>query len=129
MKNKKLITSAAFMAMCALISSCSGEESTANIGDDLTAFSAGIVTETPITRVSFDSSESPIEDFGLFTRTSMDCTEIGGRGTFLWEPGDFVYIEDDSGKLFKSQNSVTETQSRCTFFVRGSYSAKASYNV
>ncbi|MDY5844254.1 MAG: hypothetical protein SPJ90_07530 [Prevotella sp.] len=63
------------------------------------------------------------------TRTSMGRDVIGGQGTFLWEPKDVIYVEDDNNKLYKSQNTITETAPRATFLVDGSYTTKGQYDV
>ena len=128
MKIKTLFISIAYVVMYAMVSSCSNEESVIN-GGQVTAFSGVMFSETPITRVSLDAPNTPISTFLPATRTSMNRTEIEGKGIFLWEPGDYIFVEDDNDKLYKSQNTVTESQPRHTFFVDGSYTEKTSYNV
>ncbi|KGF37803.1 hypothetical protein, partial [Hoylesella buccalis] len=64
----------------------------------------------------------------FLTRTSMNRQDIGKEGAFLWEPKDVIYVEDDKGKLCKSQNEITESAPRTTFLVDGSYT-KQEYNV
>ncbi|MDY5844021.1 MAG: hypothetical protein SPJ90_06290 [Prevotella sp.] len=59
----------------------------------------------------------------------MNRNAIGGQGAFLWEPKDVIYVEDDNGKLNKSQNTITESAPRTTFLVNGSYSTKGQYDV
>ena len=100
MKTKLFISFAAFAAASVLMSSCSNEESTAAT-DQLTAFTGGIVTEVPMERVQIGTP-------GVTTRTSMNRNEINGDGSFLWEPGDVIYVEDDGGKLYKSQNAIQD---------------------
>ena len=128
MKIKTLFVSMAYVAMYTMVSSCSNEEGFINSGE-VTAFSGTMVSETPITRVSFNAPNTPISTFLPATRTSMNRTEVGGKGVFLWEPGDYIFVEDDNNKAFKSQNTATESQPRNTFFVNGSYTGKTSYNV
>ncbi len=128
MKTKSFITFAAFVAASALMSSCSNEENAATNGQ-LTAFTGGIVTEAPMTRVQLGASESSTVAPGFLTRTSMDRPAIGGKGTFFWEAGDVIYVQDDNNKLFKSQSNITEKTARNTFLVNGAYGAKASYDV
>lgn len=128
MKTKLLITSAACVVVSMLISSCSNEENATSNGQ-LTAFTGGIVTEVPMERVQLGASEGSMVTPGFLTRTSMSRTEIGGEGTFFWEPNDEIYVEDDKGKLFKSQSNITGTTARTTFYVGGSYTAKTQYNV
>lgn len=128
MKPQILIKLATCVAIYALVCSCSEEKDTPNI-EQFTAFTGGIISESPITRVSINASESLIEPFAPSTRTSMERTEIGGRGNFFWEPGDYIYVQDDSGELFKSQNHVTEMKKGNTFLVDGTYTSKTSYNV
>lgn len=110
--------------------SCSNEESADNNSNgQLTAFTGGIVTEVPMERMQLSSPEISTEVPGFLTRTSMNRNAIGGQGAFLWEPKDVIYVEDDNGKLNKSQNTITETAPRTTFFVGGSYTAKSQYDV
>ena len=123
MKTKKLFISfAAFAAASVLMSSCSNEESTATTNDQLTAFTGGIVTEVPMERVQIGTP-------GITTRTSMNRDAIGGKGVFLWEPNDVIYVEDDNSKLRKSLNTITESAPRTTFLVDGSYTIKGQYDV
>ena len=127
MKVKLLIPFFAFCGMLSLMSSCSSEEIFSKAGG-FTAFTGGKITESPIMRVPFEASDS-IKLPGFSARTSMERTVIGGVGSFLWEPGDYVYIQDDSDKFFKSQNELTEAKKRSTFFVKGAYTDKSSYEV
>lgn len=129
MKAKLFISFAAFAAASVLMSGCSNEESTAATNDQLTAFTGGIVTEVPMTRVQIGTSESSTVVPGIGTRTSMNRKAIGGGGAFLWEPGDVIYVEDDDGNLRKSQNTITGAAPRATFLVDGSYTAKSQYEV
>lgn len=118
MKTKKLFISfAAFAAASVLMSSCSNDETTATTNDQLTAFTGGIVTEVPMERVQIGTP-------GVTTRTSMNRNDIKGNGSFLWEPGDVIYVEDDGGKLYKSQNVIQATAPRVKFLVYGSYTGK-----
>ena len=128
MKIKTLFVSMAYVAMYAMISSCSNEESVINSGK-VTAFSGTMFSETPITRVSFNAPNTPPSTFLPATRTSMNRTEIGGKGIFLWEPDDYIFVEDDNNELFKSQSKIIEQQPHCTFIANGSYTGKTSYNV
>ena len=128
MKTKSFITFAACVAASALMSSCSNEENAATNGQ-LTAFTGGIVTEAPMTRVQLGASESSTVAPGFLTRTSMDRPAIGGKGTFFWEAGDVIYVQDDNNKLFKSQSNITDKTARNTFLVNGAYGAKTSYDV
>lgn len=121
MKTKLFISFAAFAAASVLMSSCSNEESTAAT-DQLTAFTGGIVTEVPMERVQIGTP-------GVTTRTSMNRNEINGDGSFLWEPGDVIYVEDDGGKLYKSQNAIQDAAPRINFLVYGSYTGKSQYDV
>ena len=123
MKTKKLFISfAAFAAASVLMSSCSNEESTATTNDQLTAFTGGIVTEVPMERVQIGTP-------GITTRTSMNRQDIGGKGVFLWEPNDVIYVVDDNNKLRKSLNTINESAPRTTFWVDGSYATKNQYDV
>ena len=123
MKTKKLFISfAAFAAASVLMSSCSNEESTATTNDQLTAFTGGIVTEVPMERVQIGTP-------GVTTRTSMNRSDINGDGAFFWESNDVIYVEDDGDKLYKSQNTITETKARADFLVLGSYTNKIQYDV
>ena len=118
MKTKKLFISfAAFAAASVLMSSCSNDETTATTNDQLTAFTGGIVTEVPMERVQIGTP-------GATTRTSMNRDDIKGNGAFFWEPGDVIYVEDDGGKLYKSQNVIQATAPRVKFLVYGSYTGK-----
>lgn len=121
MKTKLFISFAAFAAASVLMSGCSNEESTAAT-DQLTAFTGGIVTEVPMERVQIGTP-------GVTTRTSMNRNEINGDGSFLWEPGDVIYVEDDNNKLCKSLNEITESAPRIKFLVDGSYTGKSQYEV
>ncbi len=127
MEIKTLITSVACVAVSALISGCSNDDSSATNTDELTAFTGGIVTEAPIERVQLRASDDSTAASGFLTRTSMARTAIGGKGTFLWEPGDNVYVQDDSGNFFKGQSGVSSTTARYTFFVKGRYINKLPY--
>ena len=123
MKTKKLFISfAAFAAASLLMSSCSNDETTATTNDQLTAFTGGIVTEVPMERVQIGTP-------GVTTRTSMNRNEINGDGSFLWEPGDVIYVEDDGGKLYRSQNAIQDAAPRVKFLVYGSYTGKNQYDV
>ncbi len=128
MKTKSFITFAAFVAASALMSSCSNEENVATNGQ-LTAFTGGIVTEAPMTRVQLGASESSTITPSILTRTSMDRPAIGGKGTFFWEAGDVIYVQDDNNAFFKSQSNITDKTARNTFLVNGAYGAKTSYDV
>ena len=128
MKRKSLITFIACVAASALMSSCSNEENAATNGQ-LATFTGGIVTETPMNRVQLGASESSTVAPSILTRTSMDRTEIGGKGTFFWEAGDVIYVQDDNNALFKSQSNITDKTARNTFLVNGAYGAKTSYDV
>ena len=128
MKTKSFITFAACVAASALMSSCSNEENAATNGQ-LTAFTGGIVTEAPMSRVQLGASESSTVAPGFLTRTSMERPAIGGKGTFYWEKGDVIYVQDDNNKLFKSQGDITDKTARNTFLVNGAYGANTSYDV
>ena len=128
---KIFISFATFVAASALMSSCSNDESTvtANANDQLTAFTGGIVTEVPMERVQIGTSDSSTVVPGITTRTSMNRTSIGGQGTFLWEPNDVIYVEDDNNKLCKGEGTITDAVARTTFLVDGSYTSKGQYDV
>lgn len=135
MKTKLFVSFAAFVAASALMCSCSNEESAdsnnnsnSNSNGQLTAFTGGIVTEAPMERMQLSTPEISTEVPGFLTRTSMSRNAIGGQGVFYWERGDVIYVEDDKGKLCKSQNEITESAPRTTFLVDGSYT-KEEYNV
>ena len=125
---KTFITFAACVAASVLNSSCSNEENTANSGQ-FTAFTGGIVTEAPMTRVQLGASESSTVAPGSLTRTSIERPAIGGKGTFFWEAGDVIYVQDDNSKLFKSQSNITDKTARNTFFLSGVYGGNPVYNV
>ena len=130
MKTKSFISFAVCVAVSVLMCSCSNEESADNNSNgQLTAFTGGIVTEVPMERMQLSSPEISTEVPGFLTRTSMNRNAIGGQGAFLWEPKDVIYVEDDNGKLYKSQNTITETAPRATFLVDGSYTTKGQYDV
>ena len=129
MKTKLFISFAAFLAASVLMSSCSNEESTATTNDQLTAFTGGIVTEVPMTRVQIGTPDGPALTPGVTTRTSMNREDIGGQGVFLWEPNDVIYVMDDNNKLRKSQNTINESAPRTTFLVDGSYTKNSQYDV
>lgn len=128
MKTISFITFAACVTASALMSSCSNEENAATNGQ-LTAFTGGIVTEAPMSRVQLGASESSTVAPGFLTRTSMERPSIGGKGTFFWEKGDVIYVQDDNNKLFKSQGDITDKTARNTFLVNGAYGANTSYDV
>lgn len=128
MKTKLFISFAAFVAASVLMSSCSNEESTAST-DQLTAFTGGIVTEVPMERVQIGTPGGSALTPGITTRTSMNRGEIGGEGTFFWETGDKIYVEDNNGKLCPSTNRISGTLERATFLVNGSYTGKNQYDV
>ena len=128
MKTKSFITFAACVAASALMSSCSNEENAATNGQ-LTAFTGGIVTEAPMSRVQLGASESSTVAPGFLTRTSMERPAIGGKGTFFWEKGDVIYVQDDNNKFFQSQSNIADKTARNTFLVNGAYGAKTSYDV
>lgn len=129
MKTISFITFAACVAASALMSSCSDEENTAASSGQLTAFTSGIVTEAPMTRVRLGASQSSTVAPGFLTRVSMERPAIGGKGTFFWESGDVIYVQDDSGKLCKSKSNKTDATDRTTFLVDGSYTTKGPYDV
>ena len=130
MKTKLFISFVAFAAASVLMSGCSNDESTATTTtDQLTAFTGGIVTEAPMERVQIGTPDGSTLTPGITTRTSMNRGEIKGDGSFLWEPNDVIYVEDDGGKLYKSQNKITETKARVDFSVYGSYGGKSQYDV
>lgn len=129
MKTKSFISFAVCVAVSVLMCSCSNEESadsnnSSNSNGQLTAFTGGIVTEAPMERMQLSTPEISTEVPGFLTRTSMDRGAIGGKGAFLWERNDVIYVEDDKGKLCKSQNEITESARRTTFLVDGSYTKK-----
>lgn len=128
MKIISFITFAACVTASALMSSCSNEENAATNGQ-LTAFTGGIVTEAPMSRVQLGASESSTVAPGFLTRTSMERPAIGGKGTFFWEKGDVIYVQDDNNKLFQSQSNIADKTARNTFLVNGAYGAKTSYDV
>ncbi|MFR5270308.1 MAG: hypothetical protein ACLTGI_06335 [Hoylesella buccalis] len=130
MKTKSFISFAVCVAVSVLMCSCSNEESAdSNSNGQLTAFTGGIVTEAPMERMQLSSPEISTEVPGFLTRTSMNRDAIGGHGAFLWEPKDVIYVEDDNGKLYKSQNAINDAVARTTFLVNGSYSTKGQYDV
>lgn len=130
MKTKSFISFAVCVTVSVLMCSCSNEESAdSNSNGQLTAFTGGIVTEAPMERMQLSSPEISTEVPGFLTRTSMNRNAIGGQGAFLWEPKDVIHVEDDNGKLYKSQNTITETAPRTTFLVDGSYTTKGQYDV
>ncbi|MGG6543914.1 UNVERIFIED_CONTAM: hypothetical protein NY100_00455 [Prevotella sp. 15_C9] len=129
MKTKLFISFVAFAATSVLMSGCSNEESTATTNDQLTAFTGGIVTEVPMERVQIGTPGGSTGVPGFTTRTSMNRNAIGGQGAFLWEPKDVIHVEDDNGKLYKSQNAINDAVARTTFFVDGSYTTKGQYDV
>lgn len=130
MKTKSFISFAVCVAVSVLMCSCSNEESAdSHSNGQLTAFTGGIVTEAPMERMQLSTPEISTEVPGFLTRTSMNRNAIGGQGAFFWEPKDVIYVEDDNGRLNKSQNTITETAPRTTFFVDGSYTTKGQYDV
>lgn len=130
MKTKSFISFAVCVAVSVLMCSCSNEESAdSNSNGQLTAFTGGIVTEAPMERMQLSSPEISTEVPGFLTRTSMNRDAIGGHGAFLWEPKDVIYVEDDNGKLYKSQNAINDAVARTTFLVDGSYTTKGQYDV
>lgn len=134
MKTKSFISFAVCVAVSVLICSCSNEErpdsnSNSNSNGQLTAFTGGIVTEAPMERMQLSSPEISTEVPGFLTRTSMNRNGIGKEGAFLWEPKDVIYVEDDKGKLCKSQNEITESAPRTTFLVDGTYTGNNQYDV
>ncbi len=134
MKAKLFISFVAFAAASLLMSSCSNDESTATTTtttttDQLTAFTGGIVTEAPMERVQIGTSDSSTVVPGFTTRTSMNRNGIGGQGSFLWEPNDVIYVEDDNKKLCKGESTITDAVARTTFLVDGSYTGKGQYDV
>ena len=128
MKTISFITFAACVTASALMSSCSNEENAATNGQ-LTAFTGGIVTEAPMSRVQLGASESSTVAPGFLTRTSMERPAIGGKGTFFWEKGDVIYVQDDNNKFFQSQSNIADKTARNTFLVNGAYGANTSYDV
>ncbi len=128
MKIKSFIAFAACVVVSALTYSCSNEENAAS-NDQLTAFISGMVTEAPMEHISIGASEGSMVSPEFLTRTSMDHTAIGGKGTFYWEAGDIIYVQDDNNMLLKSQSNITSKTARNTFFVSGTYGTKASYDV
>ncbi len=138
MKAKSFISFAVCVAVSVLMCSCSNEESAdsnnnsnsnSNSNGQLTAFTGGIATEAPMERMQLSTPEISTEVPGFLTRTSMNRNDIGGQGVFYWERGDVIYVEDDKGKLCKSQNEITESAPRTTFLVDGSYTGKNQYDV
>ena len=135
MKTKLFVSFAAFVAASALMCSCSNEESAdsnnnsnSNSNGQLTAFTGGIVTEAPMERMQLSTPEISTEVPGFLTRTSMNRQGIGKEGTFLWEPKDVIYVEDDNKKLCKGKSTITNAVAQTTFLVDGSYT-KEEYNV
>lgn len=128
MKTISFITFAACVTASALMSSCSNEENAATNGQ-LTAFTGGIFTEAPMSRVQLGASESSTVAPGFLTRTSMERPAIGGKGTFFWEKGDVIYVQDDNNKFFQSQSNIADKTARNTFLVNGAYGANTSYDV
>ena len=130
MKTKLFISFVAFVAASVLMSSCSNDESTATTtNDQLTAFTGGVVTEVPMERVQIGTSDSSTVVPGFTTRTSMNRSGIGVQGTFLWEPKDVIYVEDDKKKLCKSKSTITHAVARTTFLVDGTYTKNSQYDV
>ena len=134
MKTKLFVSFAAFVAASALMCSCSNEESAdsnnnSNSNGQLTAFTGGIVTEAPMERMQLSTPEISTEVPDFLTRISMNREKIGDKGDFYWEPKDVIYVEDDKGKLCKSQNEITESAPRTTFLVDGSYTVNGKYDV
>lgn len=134
MKAKSFISFAVCVAVSVLMCSCSNEESAdsnnnSNSNGQLTAFTGGIATEAPMERMQLSTPEISTEVPGFLTRTSMNRNDIGGQGVFYWERGDVIYVEDDKGKLCKSQNEITESAPRTTFLVDGTYTGKNQYDV
>ena len=128
---KIFISFATFVAASVLMSSCSNDESTATTTttDQLTAFTGGIVTEVPMERVQIGTSGGSTVVPGITTRTSMNRGEIKGDGSFLWEPNDVIYVEDDNNQLCKGESTITDAVDRTTFLVYGSYTGKNQYDV
>ena len=129
MKTKLFISFAASVAASVLMSGCSKEESATTTNGQLTAFIGSMVTEAPMERVQIGTSEISTVVPGFLTRTSMGRDAIGGIGTFFWEPNDEIYIEDDGGKLCKSQSTITGAVARTTFYASGSFTTKGKYDV
>ena len=130
MKTKLFISFVAFAAASVLMSGCSNDESTATTtNDQLTAFTGGIVTEVPMERVQIGTPGGTTVVPGITTRTSMNRGEIKGDGSFLWEPNDVIYVEDDNNQLCKGKSTITNAVARTTFLVDGSYGGKSQYDV
>ena len=130
MKTKLFISFVAFAAASVLMSGCSNDESTATTTtDQLTAFTGGIVTEVPMERVQIGTPGGSTVVPGITTRTSMNRGEIKGDGSFLWEPKDVIYVEDDNKNLCKGKSTITDAVARTTFLVDGSYGGKSQYDV
>ena len=127
---KIFISFATFVAASVLMSGCSNDESTATTtNDQLTAFTGGIVTEVPMERVQIGTPGGSTVVPGITTRTSMNRGEIKGDGSFLWEPNDVIYVEDDNNQLCKGESTITDAVARTTFLVDGSYGSKSQYDV
>lgn len=133
MKTKLFVSFTAFVAASVLMCSCSNEESAdsnnnSNSNGQLTAFTGGIVTEAPMEREQIGTPEISTEVPGFLTRITMKRQGIGEKGTFLWEPKDVIYVEDDNNQLRKGKSTITDAIARTTFLVDGSYT-KQEYNV
>ena len=114
MKTKLFVSFAAFVAASALMCSCSNEESAdsnnnSNSNGQLTAFTGGIVTEAPMEREQIGTPEISTEVPGFLTRITMKRQGIGEKGTFLWEPKDVTYVEDDNNQLRKGKSCLLYT--------------------
>ena len=131
MKTKLFVSFTAFVAASVLMCSCSNEESAdsnnnsnSNSNGQLTAFTGGIVTEAPMEREQIGTPEISTEVPGFLTRITMKRQGIGEKGTFLWEPKDVIYVEDDNNQLRKGKSTITDAIARTTFLVDGSYTKK-----
>ncbi len=106
-----------FLAMAtvlALASACSSNDDIAGTNDNgtnatgsLTAFSGESITEG--------------------VRTSM-THEIGGKGVFAWESGDYIWIENNGSFVKGASNNITGSTASAKFYANGTFT-NSTYNV
>lgn len=104
----RLLSFAAVYSMTLAVVSCANEDiaqnsTGANNDKNLTTF----ITGTPETRTSMDYS----------------------TGAFYWEPGDKIYVKDDTGTFQVSSNSPTSKTAAFKFKVPGKFTDHNSYKV
>lgn len=121
MKKKTILYLCPFVSMLILTVGCGNNDT---VADDSTPTTTGIEDDVPAGCTAFCMEE----DDNSMTRTSMRDHKYLKGGTFMWETGDKIWVENGSTRTGSKRSNITKSQATARFYVPGNF-PNSSYKV